>query len=339
MGVSDRPGCGAVYSSAIEESARLYIDHLRSELSKGVWADAASTAAGQLIRSIETALAKRESLTPASIEFARESMLQVTQADSVGFVNEYTLGWGRDDAPIIIMGTEEAYTAAPQELALWNCGCAIIWLSRGRGDVVIHLDSRAHNSRPDGLAPRCFNIHYSDWAPPPQSKHTWGCIAKVLSGDPRSEDWRSYFVPSLAAGPPRRGMGDVCHQVEISAYPAKRAHDGKFESHARTDFLSGFLDHARATAKVLLFHGGQYQGTARAELAEAFLGKRFDQLPLIEDQPRRRMWKAEHDGRIVLHTNALSRPNVDDNYLQKVADQIRELAPEAIGVSGNASLA
>jgi len=134
-------------------------------------------------------------------------------------------------------------------------------------------------------------------------------------------------------------MGDVCHQIEISAYPAKRAHDGKFESHARTDFLSGFLDQARATAKVLLFHGGQYQGTARAQLAEVFLGKRFDQLPLIEDQPRRRMWKAEHDGRIVLHTNALSRPNVDDNYLQRVADHIREVAPEAIGAPSTVSLA
>src|SRR5450759_1774295 len=145
--MSDGPGCGAVYSSAIEESARLYIGHLRSELSKGVWADAASTAAGQLILSIEAALEERESLKPASIEFTRESMLQVTPADSVGFVNQYTLGWGRDDAPIIVMGTEEAYTADPQELALWNCGCAIIWLSRGRGDVVIRLDGRAHSSR------------------------------------------------------------------------------------------------------------------------------------------------------------------------------------------------
>jgi hypothetical protein len=312
---------------------------LSTELTKGTLSVAATTAVRQLVSSIEAALEKTDSLTPASVEFNRESMVDVTPSDKLGFVNEYTLGWGRDDAPVIFMGTEDAYKAEPMELALWNCGCSIIWLSGGRSDVVERLDSRASSSRQDGLVPRCYNIHSSDWGGPPQSKHTWGCIAKVLSGNPYSEDWRSYFVPPAATGLAHRGMGDVCYQVEISAYPAKRAHDGKFESRARTDFLTALLGRARVTAKVLVFHGGQYQRTARAQLAEAFLGKAFDQLAVIDDRPHQRMWKAEHDGRIVLHTNALSRPNVNDNYLQKVADQIREVAPEAIGVSGNASLA
>ena len=330
-------GCRAVYPAIVEQSATLYIRHLRSQLSEGGWSEPAGMAAGQLVRLIEAALEKRESLTPGSIEFDRESMADVGASEAVRFVNEYTLGWGRDDAPVIVMGTEEAYTAHPTEMALWNCGCAVIWLTAGRPDVVERLDSRARQSRSDGIAPRCFNVHCADCGRTPQSKHTWGCLAKVLSGDPHSEAWRSYFTPPVPGGPAHQGMGDVCHQVEVSAYPAKRAHNGKFETHARTDFVVEFLAQVRKTAKVLLFHGGPYQGTARARLAEVFLGKPFAQLPLVADQPRRRIWKAEYDGRVVLHTNALSRPSVDDDYLEIVATHIRAVAPEAIGAPSNPS--
>jgi len=308
-------------------------------MSKGRWSEPAAIAAAKLIRSIEAALEKRESLTPTSVEFDRESMADVAASETVWFVNEYTLGWGRDDAPVIVMGTEEAYATDPTELALWNCGCAIIWLSAGRRDIVEHLDSRTRRSRSDGLAPRCFNVHYADWGRPPQSKHTWGCLAKVLSGDPHSGGWRDYFTPQVPGGPVHRGMGDVCYQVEVSAYPAKRALSGKFETHARAEFLSEFVEQVRVTAKVLLFHGGPYEGTVRARLVEVFLGKPFPQLPLVASQPRRRLWRAEHAGRVVLHTNALSRPNVDDDYLAMVANYIKEVVPEAIGGSSNRSFA
>lgn len=317
--------CAARYQGVVEESACLYVRHLHRQLQADAWSPAALRAGTALIETIERALAKREALQPAESTFTPELMRDVEASEAKPFVNEYTLGWGRDSAPVIVIGTEEAYEPSKQNLGLWNCSCSVIWLSGGRSDVIRQLLGFPEgNVRTDDLEPRCANIHYSDWAASPSAGQTWGCLAKVLVGSCEPDQWQACFKPSAPGSPPRTGLGDLCHQIEMSAYPAKNAAAGRHATEARIRFLGRLLTDARETATVLLFHGGAYAGTPRPALAEAFLGRAVSELPEVDHTPKRKIWRAEHDGRVVLHTNALNGRSTDNDYLMRVSAYIQE---------------
>ena len=326
-GLSGREGtgetCTARYEGRVEESARLYVEHLDRQLQIGTWSNTASRAARALIETIELARAKREVLESAELTFTPELMKDVEASEAEPFLNQYTLGWGRDSAPVIAVGTEEAYEPTAQNYGLWNCSCSVIWLSGGRADVMRRLFGFPKDSGTGDLSqPRCANIHYSDWERAPSAGHTWGCLAKILVGSCEPEQWKACFKPSAPGSLPYPGLGDLCHQIEISAYPAKNVRAGRPAAEARIRFLRGLLADARETAAVLLFHGGSYAGTPRPALTEAFLGKAFAELPEVEHAPNRRIWRAEHDGRVVLHTNALNGRSTDNQYLMRVSKYI-----------------
>ena len=87
----------------------------------------------------------------SALNLALRLDLFITQApqDVDLLVNQWCLGWGRDSAPIVSMGTEEAYPAKAIDLGQWNCCCSVIWATGGRQDIVDALDPRsAHPEQP-----------------------------------------------------------------------------------------------------------------------------------------------------------------------------------------------
>src|SRR5205823_1404879 len=138
------------------------------------------------------------SLQADNLGFVASDLRDALAADVDLLVNQWCLGWGRDDAPLMAMGTEEAYPAKPIDLALWNCCCAVVWASGGRRDIVAAIDPRSANPDPpihDFEGRREFHIHANDyylvhqphrdpdsqrWVRP--GRHTWKLLAEVIAG-------------------------------------------------------------------------------------------------------------------------------------------------------------
>lgn len=121
----------------VQRSAQLYLGHLSGLAATD---GKVRTAARALTNSVEAAARLGTSLTAGDIEFDKFYLGALSSQDRGLFVNEYSLGLGRDDADVIVMGTEHAYDIRiPAEVvnfSLENCASQILWLSGGPPDVV-----------------------------------------------------------------------------------------------------------------------------------------------------------------------------------------------------------
>jgi hypothetical protein len=244
------------------------------------------------------------------------------------------------------MGTEEAYSIKkPQDLAQWNCGCSLIWATGGSTDVVDALDARTANPLfgcPPGPASdwsrrREFQVHANDyvrvqlprWDDEKRrcrraGRSTWKLAAEVLAG---RGQWASLLEPYTGA------LGNLCYQIEVSAFPAERAAEGTKQTPERLEFLRSLLAMPRPSARVLLLHGrpGLPEWGGRDQLSQTFLGlPTGDNIDWKKDSYRpsagavQSIWFASHTDRLVILTRALN-----GNVLAKVVDRLHDLATRA----------
>ncbi|HXN75720.1 MAG TPA: hypothetical protein VN876_03730 [Gemmatimonadaceae bacterium] len=221
-------------------------------------------------------------------------------------INQWCLGWGRDDAPIVAMGTEEAYPVRAVDLGQWNSCCAVIWATGGRQPIVDALDPRSAKHDPpipEFEHRREFHIHANDYflVHKHRGRHTWKLLAEAIAG-------RGNWLPLLDQNVGT--LGNLAYQIEVSAYPAKLTADGRASTGDRHAFLSTMLAKMRSSAKVLLFHGrgNDPEWGGRDALAGIFLGR--DRLTYAEweqvdfhGQPLRYF---RHGSRLVVLTRALN---------------------------------
>src|SRR5207253_461170 len=96
-----------------------------------------------------------------------------------------------------------------------------------------------------------YLVHQRHWDPERArwirpGRHTWKLIAEAIAG-------RGKWPPLLEQN--RGTLGESVYQIEVSAYPARLAIEGRPSGQQRYDFLAKALRVMRGTAKVLLFHG------------------------------------------------------------------------------------
>jgi hypothetical protein len=267
------------YPDLVNESAARYGDHLSARLDR--FSEPLRPGVERLIELLRrvggpsTIQADNLGFTAADLAIAK------VPEDLDLLVNQWCLGWGRDAAPIISMGTEEAYPANAVDLGQWNCCCSVIWASGGLQEIVDALDPRsAHPNQPVAgfELRRQFHVHANDyylvhkrhwdsdrgrWVRP--GRHTWKILAEVIAGHGQ---WRPLLEQNVG------NLGDLAYQIEVSAYPAKLAGDGRASTDERQVFLSEVLGTVRSTAKVLIFHGRANEPAwgGRDRLAGVFLG-------------------------------------------------------------------
>ena len=136
----------------------------------------------------------------------------------------------------------------------------------------------------------------------------------------RPGDANSLLVwPCDGQGP---SLGDLCYQIEVSAYPSSLASGGRAAGGRRVEFLGQFLPLLQE-ARALVFHGGG--DGPRTQLAGVFLGT--DDVKW-ETYDVRREWlrQAVHGDRIVLHTYALNG-RVRTSYLDMVRSRLTGFLP------------
>jgi len=321
------------YPDLVNESAARYGDHLTERL--GRFSQPLRPSVERLIRLLRRVggasdiQARNLGFTAADLAIAKNP------EDMDLLVNQWCLGWGRDAAPIISMGTEEAYSANPVDLGQWNCCCSVIWATGGLQDIVDALDPRsAHPNQPvPGFEQRRqFHVHANDyylvhkrhwdsererWVRP--GRHTWKILAEVIAGHGQ---WRPLLEQNEG------GLGDLAYQIEVSAYPAKLAADGRASTDERQAFLSDVLGTVRSTARVLIFHGRANEPAwgGRDSLAGVFLGTPRLTEPAwtrlsVMGQP---LLYARRGDRLVLLTRALNG-NVRTQLIVKLHDLVGPL--------------
>jgi len=162
--------------SIVRLSASCYVEYLRHEVLVDGASEAVRAAAWALVDSIEKAR-HGSSGDPSEIAFTASMLHEpASQDDGRQFVNQWSLGLGEPLAPVIVMGTEQAYEPDNLEgLALESCGSPILWLLDGGADVAAHLaglpEYGAGNRRP-------YQRHPSDYYPIAR-RHTWNCVASA----------------------------------------------------------------------------------------------------------------------------------------------------------------
>jgi hypothetical protein len=315
------------YPALLAISADRYLNQLRSaNLSRG---------GHHALRSLEDSVAacrmEKSDVQLERVTFTWDLMQQVPLNQADDFTNHYQLGYGRDDAPVISMGTEHAYQllvknpdgslrdVGLREMAA-ECGCVLYWLTASRPDIASKL-----LGSPDWHWRRPFTIGWP--------YHIYTAEYHRVGG---GGTWATIGRGLLRAGDNwRRALGDRCYQIEVSAHPARKAAGGREVNALRINFLKEVLVTLRKTARVLLFHGVPKStgSDPRGELAQVFLG--LDTLPsprtIIDDHGEgARVYDAgEHR---VIFARALNRLNrhVTDNYLASLAGLVAEAAPTAI---------
>jgi hypothetical protein len=258
--------------------------------------------------------------------FSRSDLSKLPEWQLLAVLDQRVLGFGRDDAPLICMGTEEGYSAADGgELAL-ACAQSILWLCGSKPEVLDRIDPTVLPSA-RSPRPREYHIHPNDFYrwDRSQGRGTSPMIARLL----RAQDPESLLVPP-SQGDAALSLGDICYQVEISAYPSKVALGGRQPNSVRAEFLAELVVKF-VSASALIFHGGP-PDDARTKIASSFLGR---PVRWASNTAKREWfaWDAEN-GRAVLHTYALNG-RVKHSYLDLVRDKLRDLAPLALpGAAG-----
>jgi hypothetical protein len=235
-------------------------------------------------------------------------------------IDQQVLGCGRDDSPLIVMGTKEAYDATHGSELVWACTSEAIWMCGSSPEVLNRLDP-VHFALSATVGLRPFHLQPNDlWQIHKRGRSTWRLIAQLLRpDDPASLLRRPVDGASI-------GLGDLCYQIEVSAFPSRQARRGQTAAPERVAFLRELVKAFRE-ARVLLFHGGKWE-EARQDIAAQFLDQKPD---LQQRHVERRRWyaSATNGKRSVLHTYALNG-RVPDAYLNLVREKLRELAPELI---------
>ena len=288
----------ATHPEVVLTSARAYRDDLTRKLSSGNFSEGVAAAVGRLCALLDQVQQSPAVPNVSESGFTSQDLAGATPRDVALLINECTLGWGRDDAPVVVMGTEEAYSATrPADLALWNCCCSVIWACGGDPEVVAAIDPRYPEVVCDRSIPRrVFHVHANDYFRVEEphieegvrrraGRHTWKVLAQVIGG--RGEE-RTY----LAEGTGR--LGDLAYQIEVSAYPSTVTAGGKPPTEERHLFLVELVKTLSSSARVLLFHGraDAPQWGHRGDLARAFLG--FDPAIALD-------WKYESYGNQAVH--------------------------------------
>lgn len=275
----------------------------------------------------ELALERRDALRASEIPLVSEQLAGLSEWQKLAILDQCAVGYGRDDARILVMGTEEAYEAAEGSDLAIACSMSVLWLTGSRADILERIDPRTANKARPGARP--FHLHPNDYyrVQDSRGRSTWGCLARVF---------RPSNAASLLALPPAPtpvSLGDLCYQIDVSAYPSKRAVGGRKPTPQRTQFLCELVE-GFDQARLLLFHGGPWD-EPRQQIASAFLGCAVD----LEVREGARRWMAwqKTPRRAVLHTYALSG-QIRYEYLDAVNAKIRELAPDALREEGEGSL-
>lgn len=245
-----------------------------------------------LVRSLEASLAKGPRLTADDVPFGVDVLAEadLSQHESGLLRNQFTLGSGASDAPVIAMGTEEGYDPAGKglDLALWNCTNGLLWLSGSPLPVVrrlargipeaarragVDLDkaaslrtwAKAESVTDDRWPCHRYPVRWAQLLGPVRGgRSTWGILAEILRVSLEELD-------------------DHCYQIERSVAPASKASGGSPPEEKRVKFLCTLLGAMRSTGRVLLIHGkvpwrGQpvspqnLWGRADFRLTAAFLG-------------------------------------------------------------------
>jgi hypothetical protein len=174
------------HTEIVELSARWYRAYLDYQRTMGELGAKAATALDALVDTLDLALSKRSELRASDIPFSRDLMSDLPERDWMRFLNDFTLGTGSDRAPVIAVGTEEAYEAGSENLAEWMCSCAVLWLCNSNPDVLVKVGGAA---RGDG-SQRPYHVHPNDFLHVElgRGRHTWKCLAQVVAKDasPRS---------------------------------------------------------------------------------------------------------------------------------------------------------
>lgn len=263
-------------------------------------------------------------------------MSQVPLQDADHFVNHYQLGYGRDDAPVLSIGTEHAYQllvrnpdgthkdVGLREITI-ESACSLYWLTGSRPDVVLKVGA-------------CPEWHWRRPFDETWPYHVYTAVYHRVGG---GGTWSTIGRGVLQAGDAwRLALGDRCYQIELSAYPAVRATGGRAPTAERLRFLKEVLGSLRKTARVAIFHGTPKFATTdpRPELAEVFLD--------VASLPTATVRSDDHGvglrvydsaTRRVIFATALNRlnRNVSESYLALVARLLAEVVPETVGAWTN----
>jgi hypothetical protein len=303
------------HPEAVELAARGYLDQL-SAVGRETNPDGRlGSAVTRLMRTLEAALERRSDLTPDEIPFTRADLVGLEDWQQLAVLDQQSLGVGNDGAQVIFMGTEEAYGAGDGGDLAIGCGLSALWLCGSRRDVLQRIDPTVTSRSVD---PRAYHRHPNDFyrVDLDRGRSTWKCLAELL----RPGDANSLLVwPGDSQGP---SLGDLCYQIEVSAYPSSLASGGRAAGERRVGFLRQFLP-LLVEAKALVFHGGD-EGP-RTQLAQAFLGT-DDVRWETHDVPREWLRQAVHGDRIVLHTYALNG-RVRSSYLDMVRRRLAGFLP------------
>jgi hypothetical protein len=309
-----------LHPEIVDLSAQRYVDYLGRLIGRPTLSSAAQGAIRALQQSLAAGLELRESLGPADIPFTANLLRDVDDETLTRLVNQWTLGWGSDDAKVLVMGTEEAYALGPS-LAFWNCCCSILWLCGSNPQVLQRIDPSylMKGVQPrESVARRAYHIFSTDYEIVAENR-TWGLLAAILARG--TETRRQLLKP---------GNGDLglrAYQVEVSAHPSTVTERGVTPTPPRHEFLESLVESMSSSAKVLVFHGkpGNPEWGRRDELARQFLGMEpAADLGLVTVRVGRQWFKHTAPGdKTVLFVWSLSRRNrLTDDYLSTVGDVV-----------------
>jgi hypothetical protein len=269
--------------------------------------------ASLLAETLEAALESRSSLQPGDVRFGTPSLDQVPAAERLLFVNQFALGVGSDQAPIVAMGTEPAERIDhPEELA-FHCLYPVLILCGSRMDVLRRIGRGSAWEqtlrRPWDAPRRPYHLNPDDLLEVARrGGHTWSVLAKVVV--PEEGAWRT-LLGAQSLGP---GLGEHVYQIDRSALPARRQEAGLPPGPERVAFMTEVVIPAlRPHASVLLLHGfggglwRHWQPRDYAIIA-AFLGLPAGQsFELNWDRVgRESLGWMENDGRLAVFARALS---------------------------------
>jgi hypothetical protein len=272
--------------------------------------------AGEIRQTYLVARTKRLDLEATDIRIDPSVIGKVLRDHRALFLNQRTLGLGRDDAPIVVLGAEHAYdlesNAELVNLCMESIGSGILWSCGGRADVSRALSGNAVcMRRPFHIHP---NDHYCEGV-----KHTWERLATAF-GEPSAHEPGE--VP---------GLGMRCYQIELSAHPSRQSAGSQPPSRKRVDFLRRVMDRMRETARILLIHGSRTSSaheSARFEAARAFLGvscERQLRTPHFYSARGAPISVADAGGRRVIRTRALAGRGSTDAFLTRLGRLIAEV--------------
>lgn len=123
-------------------------------------------------------------------------------------VNQWSLGWGRDSAPVVVMGSEEAYLPTAEDLGQWNSCCAVFWATGGRREIVEAIDPRLGNPpKPPLQAIIATNQHV--------------LIIKLNLGASSSKGHHSWTYNEIVSVQVRTSFGSGVIEIGSTAEPVK----------------------------------------------------------------------------------------------------------------------